>query len=376
MRMGGRIMLRHEVRRLLVVVLAAFAALGVAGVAFAGVPAGYPASYGEIVARAQREGRVVVYSTTDSASVAPMLEDFRSLYPFVQVEYHDLNSNEVYNRFISEVAAGAGTADLLWSAAMDLQMKLVADGYAQTYESPEKPGLPSWAVWQNQAYATTLEPAVIVYNRRLVPADAVPNSHDDLLRLLRERPGQLAGKVGMLDPEKSGFSFMLVTEDLKLYPHFWALAEAFGRSQIGLYSSSGVVIERVSSGEHLLGYNVIGSYAALRSQTDPAIGMVLPVDYTLAFSRLAFISRAARHPNAARLFLDYLLSRRAQTLLARAWVYALRSDAEGPATAAALAREVGDALKPIPVGPDLVEYLNNPARRLDFINRWKAALRR
>ena len=48
----------------------------------------------------------------------------------MSVEYTDLNSTELYNRFIAEEAAGQGTADLLWSSAMDLQVKLVSDGYA------------------------------------------------------------------------------------------------------------------------------------------------------------------------------------------------------------------------------------------------------
>jgi len=65
------------------------------------------------VATAQKEGKLVIYSSTDSASVEPLLQDFKSLYPFLQVEYNDLNTTEVYNRFIAETASGSGGADLL-----------------------------------------------------------------------------------------------------------------------------------------------------------------------------------------------------------------------------------------------------------------------
>ena len=106
-------------------------------------------------AAAQKEGKLVIYSSTDSASVEPLLQDFKSLYPFLQVEYNDLNTTEVYNRFIAETASGSGGADLLWSSAMDLQLQLASKGHALTYASPEISGLPKWAVWQNQAYGTT-----------------------------------------------------------------------------------------------------------------------------------------------------------------------------------------------------------------------------
>src|ERR1051325_9681180 len=91
------------------------------------VPAGYPASYAETIAAAKKEGKIVIYATTDTASADPLIKDFKTLYPFLSVEYSDMNSTELYNRFLAETAAGTGTSDLLWSSSMDLQMKLVAD---------------------------------------------------------------------------------------------------------------------------------------------------------------------------------------------------------------------------------------------------------
>ena len=113
-------------------VLAVFFALA-ASASAQSVPPGYPADYQAIVAGAEQEGSVVVYSATDSASADALLKDFRALYPKVQVRYHDLNSSEIYNRYLSEAAANAETADVLWSGAMDLQLKLVAEGHALTH---------------------------------------------------------------------------------------------------------------------------------------------------------------------------------------------------------------------------------------------------
>ncbi len=352
----------------------------VLAMAFGHGPSARSAENREIVAAAQKEDRLVVYSSTDSPSAEPLLQDFKSLYPFVQVEYNDLNTTEIYNRFVAESAAGTGTADVLWSSAMDLQLQLVHNGNAQVYASPEIPDLPKWAVWQNQAYGTTLEPVTFTYNKRLLPQEALPQSHADLIRLLNEKTALFNGKVATFDPEKSGLGFLLMTQDLKvfpgLFPGFWDLVKALGRVSVKVYTSTGAMLERVSSGEHLLAYNIIGSYGLLRQKTDPSIGLVFPKDYTLAFSRIAFISKGARHPNTGKLFLDFLLSKRGQGIMAnKSLIYSIRHDVEGQATAAHLSQQMGKALKPITVGPDVLAYLDRN-KRLDFLKHWQEALKR
>ena len=132
-----------------------------AGTAFAQVPAGYPADYKSIIDGAKKEGKVVVYSTTDAKLVTPLIKDFEAAFPGVKVEYTDLNSTEVYNRFISENAASAASADAVWSSSMDLQMRLAADGLAAVYKSPEAAALPEWAHYKDMVYATTFEPIAI-----------------------------------------------------------------------------------------------------------------------------------------------------------------------------------------------------------------------
>ncbi|HZT55709.1 MAG TPA: ABC transporter substrate-binding protein, partial [Burkholderiaceae bacterium] len=128
-------------------------------------PPGYPASYQAMVRAAEDEGRVIVYSTTDEAVARPLIADFRALYPRIEVQYEDLNSTELHYRFIAESQLGGETADVLWSSAMDQQASLISRGYAATYESPESAGLPAWAQWKGQAYASTYEPVVIAYDK-------------------------------------------------------------------------------------------------------------------------------------------------------------------------------------------------------------------
>ena len=74
------------------------------------VPAGYPADYQKILDGAKKEGKVIIYSTTDTKAAGPIIKGFEALYPDVKVEYNDMNSTELYNRYISEQAAGGAAA--------------------------------------------------------------------------------------------------------------------------------------------------------------------------------------------------------------------------------------------------------------------------
>ncbi len=341
-----------------------------AGSALAQVPAGYPADYQKLVDGAKKEGKLVVYGATDSKATQPLIRDFNALYPGITVEYNDMNSTEVYNRFISEAAAGGNTADVVWSSAMDLQLRLASGGNALQYRSVEAGKMPAWAVWEDKAYGTTFEPAAIVYNKRLLDPKEVPQTHADFARLIQQP--KFRDKVTTYDIEKSGVGFMFMTQDARLYPQFAALQQAFGVAKVRVQSSTGTMMERISSGENLIGYNVLGSYALVRAKTDPAIGVVLPKDYTQIMSRVVFINKAAKNANAAKLWLDYMLSQRGQAIIANeSKLYAIRADVKGETTSADLIAQVGAAnVKPIPVHPSVLEYLA-PAKRMAFLKGWK-----
>ncbi len=341
-----------------------------ASAAMAQVPPGYPADYQKIVDAAKKEGKLVIYGATDSKAAQPLVKDFNLLYPGITVEYNDMNSTEVYNRFISEVAAGGNTADLMWSSAMDLQMRLASDGYALKYKSVEAAKIPGWAMWDDQAYGTTFEPAAMVYNKRLLDPKEVPQTHADFAKLIVQP--KFKDKVTTYDIEKSGVGFMFMTQDARENPKFLELQNAFGEAKVRVQSSTGTMMERISSGENLIGYNVLGSYALVRAKTDPSIGVALPKDYTLILSRVQFINKNAKNVNAAKLWLDYLLSKRGQTIIANdSKLFAIRSDVTGETTSAELIKVIGAAnVKPVPVHPIILQFLG-PAKRMAFLKQWK-----
>ncbi|MDC0711951.1 ABC transporter substrate-binding protein [Stigmatella sp. ncwal1] len=333
-------------------------------------PDGYPLSYAHIIEAARQEGSLSIYSATDASEAAPLIRAFEATYPGVRVEYADQNSTELYSRFIAEVAAGQGTADLVWSSAMDLQVKLIHDGYAQAYASPEKPNLPDWAVWKDEGYGVTAEPLVIAYNKRLMPPGDVPRTRADLERLLRAKKDFYQGKVASYDPERSGVGFLFISQDVQVRQDTWRLVEALAGTQPRLYTSTGAMLERLVSGEHLLVYNMIGSYALQRQKKDPSVGIVFPADFTLTLSRIAFIPTEARHPNAAKLFLDFLLSKRGQALLAQRDMSPVRADLGDTGVPTPPAEQV----RAIRVGPQLLANLD-PLTRLRFLKQWKRIVR-
>jgi iron(III) transport system substrate-binding protein len=179
--------------------------------------------------------------------------------------------------------------------------------------------------------------------------------------------------VTTYDIEKTAVGFLFATQDSRAAPIFWPLAKLLGASSVRLETSTAAMMEAIGSGTALLGYNVIGSYALARARMDPSIAVVLPKDYTLVLSRVAFIAKGAANPNAARLWLDFLLSNRGQTLAAKSGLLSVRRDVPGELAAPALAKSLGTSFRPIGVGPGLLVYLDR-AKQQEFLKQWREAM--
>jgi len=334
------------------------------------LPQGYPRSYTALQEEAAREGQLLVYSSADLTDMDGLLRAFAQRQPKIKVNYQHLVSTELYGRFVREVGAGTPSADFLFSSAMDTQIKLVNDGYAQPYASPEKPNLPAWALWKDEAYGLTAEPIVIAYNKRLLAPADVPRSHDDLENLLRRKRAALTGKVGTYDIEQSSTGFLFFSQDVQISYDTWALLRAVGRTSPRFDIGAHEILARVSTGEQILAYNVMSSYALERHAKDPWVEVVFPSDYTLVMSRIAFISNAARHPAAAKLFLDFLLSRDGQMLLAQRYMTPVRTDLPP-----VLEHTHPLNLQAIHVGPALMANLDR-LKHAKLVSEWKRAVGR
>jgi iron(III) transport system substrate-binding protein len=325
---------------------------------------------GQASAAAGVREQLNIVSTTQDADVANLLADFRARHPDIDTVHTKINSNDIYNQIVDPSTSSAVPGDIIWSSAMDLQIKLVNDGYAQPYVSKEIAHIPDWAIWKNEAYAITAEPVVIVYNKNLVAESDIPRTRAELTNLLSRKPDTYRGKIASYDPEQSGAGFLFITRDARITRMTWDMVRAFGGAGIKLYSTTGTVLDRISSGEHLIAYNMIGSYAIERAKEDASIGIVFPADYITLMSRIAFIPVTAPHPESAKLFLDYLLSERGQKFLLARSVGPVRL---GLGAEGVIPADRNDAVKPIHIGPELLTYLDQ-SKRASFLKEWRRAL--
>lgn len=319
-----------------------------------------------LIRRANDEGALRIYGNADTDAVQPLIESFRVRHPGIAVSYQDINSTALNARFLAETRAGQAGADLVWSSAMDQQAKLINDGYALSYRSPEADALPTSAVWRDMGYGVTAEPVGFVYNTRLIPPDQVPRTHEALEALLRDRRDALMGQVITYDPARSNLGYLTLTQDFAITRDTRSLLQAIAGVRPQLSATTNPMIDAVAEGRAAIAYNALLPYAVERAERDDRIGIVLPEDYTIVVSRVAFIARDARHPSAAKLFLDHMLSREGQTLLAQQWLPPVRTDLAAGGLEAERAR-------PIRGGPQLFVNLD-PVKRRRFLADWDAIL--
>ena len=332
-RRGLRALLRFPVALLLVVLLA------------------HP--FGE-KARAQA---ISVWSATDIAAMAPVVEAFEAANPDVSVDYRELQTVDLHRR----VLEGA-TPDVVVSPAMDLQVDLVNRGLARRLATPET-AVPRWASWRRELFGFTREPAALIYNRAALDPGEVPRTHADLATFLRENEARLVGRVGTYDIERSGIGYLFATQDAVIGQEFARVTEAMGRARARTFCCTSAMLERVATGDLVFAVNVIGSYALAAAARDGRIGVAFFDDYNLAMARTAFVPRAARRPEAGERFVSFLVSPQGQRAIAQ------RSSLLPIAAAQTPDREV----IPIPLTTGLLTFLDG-IKRDRFLRNWRSSI--
>lgn len=318
---------------------------------------------------------VVVYSSLDEPLAEPMIGAFQAANPDVAVRYEDLQTADIYDRVVRETDAGQPTADFAFSSSMDLQIKLANDGYAQQSDLGLSSRWPRWANWRNTAYALTFEPAVFIYHKPSFSHAAPPATRGELIDYLEAQRDAVYGRVGTYDIERSGVGYMFFARDQEQFGDIWQLVGAMGAAGVKLYSTTSAIVERVADGRFVFGYNILGSYAAEAATRNPDLGIILPEDYTIVTSRIGLVPRAAPNPDLGRLYLDFFMSAEGQTIMARQLqIASLHPDVGGENTARAMQEDLGDQLRPTPVTPGLMVYLDQ-AKRARVIARWNETLR-
>lgn len=311
--------------------------------------------------RAQASMTLEIIATADTFLFAPVIEAYIARNPDLRIRYSEAPSTDAY----TAIAHAGAEYDLVISSAMDLQMKLANDGFALPISPVGADALPEWARWRDLIFAVAQEPAVLIaHDSALEDARSAPQSRHDLIDLLRENPEIFDGRIGTYDPVSSGVGYMFATQDARATDSFWRLSEVLGRLNVQLYCCSFDMLEAVRSGQLLMAYNVIGSYAATHLEADDPVQLIELEDYTLTLLRTALVPASARAAQRGVDFLSFMLSDEGRRLIA---------DAARLPPVDVVEFLNAPHLRPIQLDPGLLTGLDQQMRR-QFLNEWAAAM--
>lgn len=283
------------------------AALGLvfAGAAFAQTP-----EEKALYDKAKAEGKVVLYTDLPVESTQALVNGFKKRYPGLDVTFFRGDTGQVLQRFETESAAGRHEADVVTTT--DRQSKqLVAKGFTQPYRSVHAAKYPAELLAKGDAWSTYSTVQLgIAWNTDKVKDAEVPKSFDELL------DPKWRGRLGMQDPLQGGGAGIWVATMYGLWGEAkWTdYMRRLGAQKLR-YARYLEVREMVASGEVAL------QLVAYPAFTQPIIDKGAPVKWRLIdpalFTALTLnLSKNAPRPNAARLYIDYLLSDEGQETLA------------------------------------------------------------
>jgi iron(III) transport system substrate-binding protein len=265
---------------------------------------------------ADHEGQVVVYTAAQSTivqAIGPMFEKKTG----IKVQFVEAGTGEVIKRAQAEKDNPLG--DAFWALAAEplaanadlLEAYTVADD--AKINPIYKKGMADGRVIPNN-----VTPMVIVYNKKLVSDAEAPKTWKALA------DPKWKDKIAYAAADKSGSSYTILATLLTVYGDGdagWKLVEDIMKNAKILPSSSRVP-KGVADGEYHAGLTY--EDAAMRQVAGGApVGVIYPQDGTSVPPDGNALIKGAKHPKAARLFLDYAVSKEVMELLAEK--FSLRS---------------------------------------------------
>src|SRR5438874_1962194 len=160
----------------------------------AGLPSYYPSSYNDIVEASKKESGLVVYSIMSKTNWQPVLDDFKKLYGWIDVDAGDLDSATIFDKYYSESAGNVRTADMIITSSPDAWQDFIKKGEVQEYKSPEDDKMPSWSKLASGVYTVSSDPMVFIWNKKLLTTP--PKTMAELGDMAAKDPGKFtSGKI-------------------------------------------------------------------------------------------------------------------------------------------------------------------------------------
>ena len=274
---------------------------------------------------AKKEGQVVFYcALIVNQALKPLADGFMKKFPFIKVAYWRGESEAIAQKLMAEEKSGNLQADLVEGTGVG--EIVVQAGFAQPYYTPAIEEFPQrYRDSRNLWTPTRLSYFSLGYNTKLVPADKVPKSYEDLLDPMWSG-GKLAWRI------QSGSGTPLFLTNLRLawgeeraMAYFKKLAAQkivnFGNG------SARTLVDRVIAGEYSIAMNIFAHHPQISKQKGAPVDSKL-LDPVATTAGTMVVPKGLRHPYAAMLLADFVLSKDGQTILANAEYFPARPDVE------------------------------------------------
>ena len=262
---------------------------------------------------------------------------FAPRYPKVEVTFARDGTPRILARLRAEIAAGQPQADVLLIADSVTMEGLKTEGLLSPHLAADVSPYPAGTHDPGKTwFSTKLITTGIVYNTR---APMRPTGWADLAR------PEAKGLVVLPSPLASGAAMIHTATLAKNLPQGWGFYEALKANAALAAGGNGDVLRQVAGGERL--YGMVVDFMPIREKAKGApLEFVFPPEGVSAVGEPVAILKSARNPEAARAFVDFLLSRDGQELTRRQGY--VPADPAVPAPAGFPARE---AIRLMPFDP-------------------------
>jgi iron(III) transport system substrate-binding protein len=260
-----------------------------------------------LVERAKKEAEVVWYTSAGLQDSNPMAEAFQKDYPFIRVNVIRSGSGVLINRILNEARAQKGLFDVLNTndeSVLPLKKRGVLARYISSEANFYDDDLKDKEGYWHTAYVV---PWFLGYNTRILKKDDVPKNYEELLQ-----PKWKGRKIALGTDNGSLIlsGLIRVWGKEKAVRYFQQLAKQEPALQAGAPSSR---IQLMAGGEFpltLASGNTLQTFASRGAPVD-----WVPLEPVFVQLNAIMLAAQSRHPNATKLFIDFVLSKKGQEMI-------------------------------------------------------------
>lgn len=270
---------------------------------------------GLFAANAHAADALVVYSAGPKPLSSALAKAFEK-QTGIAVELFQSNSGKVMARYQAEKANPQ--VDVIISASWGHAITLDAKGDLLAYTSPNAAKVP--ASLKTSTYVAQGAAALaIVYNT--TSGVTPPTAWADLTK------AEYKDRVTMPDPAKSGAALSLV-EGLvsRQKDGAWSLLRQLKDNGMIIPGANAAALNPVLQGARSVVFGAVDYISLGLKKKGEKIEVVYPKDGTVLAPRPIMIVKTAKHVDAAKKFVDFVLSKEGQTLVAGRYILPARTD--------------------------------------------------